>query len=416
MNASASFYSNVDYWSERPQINFGPVLSDCDPLTENDSVTAAARGREFEVKVLSSQDMLECPSSQLPFNHEWLGHDRVKKFRDHLPFKVTPDVSLFDLSQKVRNLTKHGVPQFSEINTDPLEYLQLANEEFDLNCRYFSVIYETSARMAGYTTRLISLSKTGDHRDHAVSEVFAPQFGKWILIDCDFNISYQREGIWLNAHELHSAWREVASLVRSLIRQKVAVPKIADEVHKLTKISLVELGSASAELRRTNMYGQSPTGMNLEFFEYVLYQIRNDYLSASYPPGHPTRTTEYYLDLKSQLAPPAVAPEAKRIANYDDLYWSVGRTGIGAMSICGEESPTIEIQLSTWTPNFQCFEYRLDQSEWTRNSNSRISFACPDGIHSLEARSVNLAGLRGEPATLKFQVTATDLSLKSFKE
>ena len=41
---------------------------------------------------------------------------------------------------------------------------------------------------------------------HSVVEVWSHQFHKWVLLDPDLNVHYQRGGVPLSALEIHRAW------------------------------------------------------------------------------------------------------------------------------------------------------------------------------------------------------------------
>ena len=62
---------------------------------------------------------------------------------------------------------------------------------------------------------------------------------------------------------------------------------------------------------------------------------------------------------------------------------------------------TLHLRLSTETPNFSGFEVRRDGGPWQASSTTDQSWVLRVGDNMLEARSVNLAGVRGETARVR---------------
>ena len=288
--------------------------------------------------------------------------------------------------------------------TDPLEYLTLAQQKKLLTCRYFAVLYSQCAVVKGYTARVLGLSRTGQLAEHAVTEVYAPEFGKWILIDCNFNVAYRRKGQWLNAAELHSAWMAIkADAAASGTSVNDHLRDYKAELPARLGIEMVELGPEGAPLRASNLYGGSATDLNLEYFEYVLYHTRNDYLSAYYPPAHRKANLQFVLQNPRRTSPPPVCPDGYLIDRLDDLYFPVGRTSLALVESAGAP-PGVVVELGAWTPNFDRFEFRLDQGEWQAHRAPRLEWPLHAGVNTLEVRSVNSAGLRGEVASLQIDL------------
>lgn len=104
--------------------------------------------------------------------------------------------------------------------------------------------------------------------------------------------------------------------------------------------------------------------------------------------------------------PPSVCPEAVVVTSRESLYFPVGRTEIRVVSTAGESA--IRLRLGTWTPNFSHFETRTNTGPWIKQPSDRVDLALFPGTQRLEVRSVNLAGLSGETATLAISVTTRD--------
>ncbi len=386
-----SFYSNFDAFTDKHPVNFGPVSHHRKDIYSPDSLQ------------VETNNTLTSTQMGIEFGHEWSQSPKVQEFKNLLPFQVDHTTTVFEISEQVRRLTEHGREPLPDDNSSPIQYLRFAKANRKLSCRHFSIIYGAAARTAGYTTRMLALSKNGTGRDHAVCEVYVPEFHKWILIDPDFNIAYKKNGTWLNAQELNHEWLKIRSLIKAA-KPRLNREQLINKVKQLTKIEVVELGEASTELRKTNMYDGSLTGMNIEFFEYVLYSNRNDYLSAEYPIGHPIRTREFLLQSPPELPIPKICPEAIPVEDFTQLYWPVGRTRIDLVEFKEGISPTAKLQFSTWTPNFNFLEYRTNSHEWVRVKDHQLEWKLSPGQSQIEVRSTNAAGLPGEATTMKIRI------------
>jgi hypothetical protein len=345
---------------------------------------------EIEGGPRMSQDLVH-------FRHEDLHAPGVEHFADAAK-DILEGGDLFQLANRLRSLTTHDEAGASLHRPDPLRYLEQARKHTPLTCAPFAVIYGALCIARGYTSRVLGLSTDGTAFDHAVCEVYAPEFHKWILVDPDFNIAYRRGGEWLNALELQEVWQslkaqEAPGSSLSTIHEQLRKKK--DGIPNATSVELVILGTAGAPLRATNLFQSSCTGMNLEFFEYIAYPVRNDYLSHDYPFGHPARWKQYVLRTAPTGPWPAVCPDAYEPQGSDTLYWPVGRSWL----IPDEAATTGDA--STWnlftaTPNFTHFEVRRDKGDWNRVDGHTLSWPLKTGANDLEVRSVNLGGLRGE--------------------
>jgi hypothetical protein len=394
-------HSNIDILSESHPIDFGPDLPSSVESLQSVDLQQVLSSHKVELKITNAE--ISKPN-QIPFAHECIESEKFVRFNELIPFDSAHTDSVFELSQLVRSLTEHGETALPNVGTDPVEYLRFAMEGRPLTCRYFAILLGATARTKGYTTRLISVTKHGRSREHAVCEIYVPQFSKWIVIDPDFNVAYQRQGKWLDARELHEAWQEFKQSLETSGQTLRELTDPPGEILLRTGVEVVELGPAGNRLRNTNMYGGNRTGINLELFEYVLYSIRNDYLSAEYPLGHPIRTREYVLQHSKDQGPPPVAPEAYVIEDVSQLYWPVGRSQIMIESCKPGSKPEVGLRLSTWTPNFDGFEVRIDRGKWTRHFDDHLQHKLRAGENRIEVRSVNLAGLRGEISELCIQL------------
>lgn len=414
-------YDVYDFGAVSADTDLGPSFSGDDASTASETQIEGMLAKWFpgySFAVDTDQGALP-DRSHVVFEHENLTHGRVQQFAEDSSGIRRKAVDLFDLSQQVRSLTIHRADELPATDTDPIEYLQFAKDGKGLTCRYFAVIYGAAAIAEGYTTRIIGLSKSGIHAEHAVVEVYVPQFKKWILVDPDFNIAYKNGDTWLNARDLHEAWQTLKVKMASTEIEQASELSEADRLSRRDRLStlcgvhMVVLGDAGAKLRATNLIGGSSTGMNLEYFEYVMFRTRNSFLSADYPPGHLTRSMQYVLQSEQYTGLPDVCADGYIPESIErDLYWVPGASAIHLQGLDDQHDLSLQVVLATYTPNFKAFEIAIDEEPWRNRSTNRLEWKLHVGSNNLRVRSINLADRRGVSCTMRIRVTKTPTSKK----
>lgn len=368
---------------------------------------------------IEQQNNMSLPAGNIPFAHEPVTSAPSRAFAakatelltdpaDVCPRTLSPQADPFLLCERIRALTKHGqfVTELKQVQ--PRGCLEAALAGKKMSCRYFSLLHLATCVQKGYTARMVGLSQFGDHWDHAVVEVYLPQLGKWVLIDPDYNLAYQSEGIWCNALELQRAWRALRDQVgdsRDMPSVHQTLSENKQQIDAWTSIRAVPLSDVAAEFRRTNMAEISCTGRNLEFFQYVVYDTKNDFLTHNYPKGHPRSNTQIVLGSEGELAVPALCPEAYAVFDVNEVYWPVGRSRIDFVETdIDPKSPSIACRLQTWMPNFAFFEVRHDAEQWQIVTSDHFDWKIHEGTNVLEVRAVNRPGLRGETAFVRLNV------------
>ncbi len=382
-------YAVFDPWTN---VQLPPTGLNAEPGWENSVPMAALVDRHPFLDWASADVNVETTPSQVnvPFFHpETIESDAAKAFRQRAETLLSDNPDPWQLSNRVRWYAPHGITSVAEAS-NPQVLIEALLQGRPLSCRQFSILHAELCSMRGYVARVLGLSSDGLGFNHAVSEVYVPEYG-WILIDCDFNIAYRRNGRWLNAWDLHRAWWDW--------RQKNSSgPPPLESLG----IELVILGQNGAAHRTSNLRPFDPDVLaNLPFYEYVFYPARSNYLSGQYPKGHPIRTGQWVLKCP-ETPHPAVAPEAWIPNDIGrELYWPVGEVAIRAGSL--EESATkanLELYFSTWMPNFAHFEVQ-DGETTCVSANGHYTWQLTVGRNRLVVVAVTSTGLRGRPTTIE---------------
>jgi hypothetical protein len=85
---------------------------------------------------------------------------------------------------------------------DPVAVFQAGQRGARFWCEIaaYSMIHAASA--VGWPARIITASTTGHTREHAVAELWSTQHKKWFVVDTDFNVVFEHQGVPLSAWEL----------------------------------------------------------------------------------------------------------------------------------------------------------------------------------------------------------------------
>jgi len=121
----------------------------------------------------------------------------------------------FEKFIKLRSLVQqcwkyHGYDQVPEKNNS-LKILEAAEKGRNFECWYYATVFVQCAVSLGFKARRLgigihpSVERPGS-TGHIVAEIWSNEFQKWIVMDADINAHYEKDGVPLNALELHNLW------------------------------------------------------------------------------------------------------------------------------------------------------------------------------------------------------------------
>ena len=115
----------------------------------------------------------------------------------------------------VRNQWDHGWSQvLPEKTTNALAILREVERGNDFHCVYYGITLLQCLQALGFVARHSSISKTSTewvasdegNVGHSTIEVYSHDWHKWIMLDADMNVHFERNDIPLSALEIHHAW------------------------------------------------------------------------------------------------------------------------------------------------------------------------------------------------------------------
>lgn len=350
-----------------------------------------ASWRDVELGIPGFRYLADSKNAQIvrgiPFVYEDMNAPYLVRFRTHygLQYMITGAVDEFSailaVASWVGTRWDHGISSLPESGKyDPAAILDRAEQGSPFWCEISSILMVQAATSLGWPARLVTGSRDGYKWEHALAEVWSNQYGKWFVIDADFNIIYWAEGKPLSAYELcHSG----PSLQQS---GKLQVKQFAPLKPSLKLIDL------------------------LPYYRYVHIDLRNDWFSRRLKRGSPAGgDMATWWTARSDLGP--LLTSKIRVNDQGKFDWAVNTVGIYAEDVRRDSQNgdyQISLTLAGYSPYFKNFQFAQENGKWEDMESSSIHIAVKEGTHCLEARIVTLASVPGPASTVCYQYTSAD--------
>lgn len=284
---------------------------------------------------------------------------------------------LVSLANWVNSRWEHGSSgTFDSTYFDASTVLSQAKNGATFWCHVSAMTLVQMAATIGYEGRLVSLSRSGYISEHAVAEFWSNYYQKWVLIDPDFNVWYSENGIPLNVLEIHKHM-------------------MAGSTDKITIVRGKHRPISELESRIPTLYN---------YYTYFETDMRNDWLTNHYFPGHPARSDEATLYWNDRKLPPLFNFKTD-VNNSAELYWDLNRTYISFEHV-STSNLEVAANLQTITPNFSYFEVIIDGTSVIKVKTNKIIWKFHYGKNSFYVRSINSFGQKGIPSEVTVTIRA----------
>jgi hypothetical protein len=95
-------------------------------------------------------------------------------------------------------------------------------------CAQYSQLLLQSLAALGFRARYVEIGAIENPYAHYVVEVWSPDHGKWVLMDADYNLHFERNGVPLSALDIHDALLDSTAVdldvVRGTVREGHSTP------------------------------------------------------------------------------------------------------------------------------------------------------------------------------------------------
>ena len=264
-----------------------------------------------------------------------------------------------------------------------LEILEKASMGEKFYCTYYAITYVECAHALGWQARKIGVDRkhAGGYlmgsSHHGVAEVWSNQFCKWVVIDPQSNLHFEKNGVPLGAYEIRAEWlRDQGQQVDHVVgapphtfdKNPAMVWSVPDEDEIATYYWL---------------YVQDSAVKNSSDSKFLLledeYNSREIWFQNNAESGHSQFHSAY---VRNRFIP------TERMG---DLYWTVGIVELEVAEVRREK---IYLRLSSYCPNFRRYEMTRDGAVWT-GIGPEFIWELSVGWNTLGFRTVNSAEVTG---------------------
>lgn len=259
-------------------------------------------------------------------------------------------------------------------------------------CGQYSQVLLQSLATLGITARYVEIGSVENPYAHYVTEVWSNDFNKWVMMDADYNVHFERAGTPLSVMQVHDA---------------------------LLDDTLADVRPVLGRVREGHSAPASWPKQTAEFYYYVRYHLKADHLTK---PGEPPfdrlydmiefddrRTVRWEL---SRVKSPYEKTRLTKVRTNDRAaaYAKLNQIQIELVPAAPGE---IALKLQDNVLQLDRYEYRaIDASgaaePWQPLRESTLKWPMPTAGGSLEVRGVNTRGVAGPISTVTIAPMASN--------
>ncbi len=278
-------------------------------------------------------------------------------------------------------------------------------------CLHYAIVYMQVLQSFGFNARVVN-TNYAVWGGHEMTEVWSNQFGKWILMDPEYDtyFSDSKTGVPLNALELHNLFLKQYYTDNEIIdrnnwSREDFIKRVESKGAPKSLVCTVGGGAKGGKLKEYDWlkptvdlpaYCSGMGFLNTGFFRML---PRSNFLSKTYPiPVNHGRLhwswTGYYCWYDKQT--PRV-PEFNQFTNRpNDLYWNLNEVDFAAEI---KDKDKLLITFTTNSPNFDHYELNINGTIKTTKENNYLLDLVP-GRNYVEMYVVDIMNNKGPSSIL----------------
>ncbi|MFC2075918.1 hypothetical protein ACFLT7_02420 [candidate division KSB1 bacterium] len=292
----------------------------------------------------------------------------------------------------VHSKITNGTPTVSADHA--LDILRHSAEGKKFWCTYFAITYVEAALASGWQARKVILDHyhgpegmTSQH--HGAAEVWSNQFRKWIFIDPQSNLHFEKEGTPLSAWEIRGEWLRNGGVD---VDHVVGVPPNTKRQNPAIVWWKLPEEDETALFFWLGFYDNYATWEEDSPSKWLFPQDSAHVGKVWYQNNSQTKQGRPHAGYRNKLFLPT--------GKIDDVYWTVG---IVEGTITEAKAGRVVLSLDSYCPDLEAYEASFDDGErWRRVSNSqRVTWQLDKGKNSLALRTRNRAGVTGPETSVR---------------
>lgn len=248
-------------------------------------------------------------------------------------------------------------------------------------CAQYSQVFLQSAAALGFTARYVEIGSRDNPYAHYVTEVWSDDYDKWVVMDADYNVHFERHGTPLSALEIRDA--------------------LLSEAAKQLDVRTTRQRDGHSQLSRWPL-------RTAELYYYVRFHLKADHLTKPDEPRFDrfNDMVEWDDDLAPAWEDGEGASEfpRKRLTQLRTNDRRLAEPRLNQIFVEPRSTDAgVELHLQHNVREFREFEYRISRRGQTgawRVLDGDVLHLAPvaDGRLDVEIRGVNIRGVHGPSA------------------
>ena len=280
------------------------------------------------------------------------------------------------------------------------EVLRAVEQGIRFHCYYHAMVFSDFACALGYVTRTVGArmpdvefdATRKDNVGHEVVEIWSNTLGKWILIDCDTNSHYEKDGIPQSASELCIAANKDLGADVKMVFGEYLPPMTRDTGGTSFVKGTMMTPNDVEKMEKIFMENQV-----MDYYKTIVVMSRNDRYAA---PDEKPEVLAYIPEGENPLLVynGEAYHEVDLITSRQSVVdYSVNQTAIKVELMSQHlDCPEVRITLFHNMPNFFAFQ-EYDGSHWIACKKINEKYI-REGMNEFRFRAVNRRGIPGGEA------------------
>lgn len=304
-----------------------------------------------------------------------------------------------------RRMRQHGwsFNCMKEKPVNALEVLEHVEKGVLFHCLYHAKVFIQCCEALGYPARLVGARMTNnefpaEHRNnvgHEIAEVWSNEYRKWVMMDCDTNSYYEKDGIPLSIAEICVEYHKDRGTHVEMVFGEYRPPMTTD-----TGGGKMIIGTDMTPDQARKMEEVFMRNRVLDYYTIVIANSRHDVFS-----NHNARPNVM------SFAPRGIIPmlvynsepylESDIWTDRADVFnWSVNETAINLKTLNPDSPyPPLVATFENSMPGFDHYEIMKNgDSRWKRCADI-VLWELEEGVNKIMVRAVNTMNIAGPSAS-----------------
>jgi hypothetical protein len=279
--------------------------------------------------------------------------------------------------------TQWPTDQQARFSGDAFAILEKAKEGVGFHCAHSMTVQQAVLSSFGFVCRNLGVDRNprtyGSGFHHGVNEVWSNELVKWVVVDAQYDVHFERGGVPMSALELHEAVRQDGA--RGVLKVK------------------------GVRRRRVEMEDKAAPEATTGNYWWVSYQVRTDPFTHPHWAGGNHMAVYDSDTFRSEIwtrergggkRAPHWAYDADafiKVRDRNQIEWT---PGVPEIRLSQKEEHALQVVCRSATPNLKCYRYRIDKSGWRNSDDGRFEWGLKKKKKStLELHTRNLFGVDG---------------------